>query len=116
MDRNVYVWNPNKQWKPTLVALNFSKAVSSVSWSSKGDKFVAGAADGSIAVAYYDADNDWWIGKLAKQPLKNTITTLAWHPNNRRILAACVDGRVLTCSGFIKAIDGTESSKDEEEE
>ena len=116
MDRNVYVWNPSKAWKPTLVALNFSKAVSCVCWSPKGDKFAAGAADGSIAVAYYDAENDWWIGKLAKQPLKNTITALAWHPNNQKLLTACVDGRVLTCSGFIKAVDGEKDSESDEAE
>jgi actin related protein 2/3 complex subunit 1A/1B len=113
MDRNVYVWSPAKDWKPTLVALNFSKAVTCVSWSAGGNKFGAGGADGSIAVAYYDADNDWWIGKLSKQPLKNTITALTWHPNALQLVAACVDGRVLSCSGFVKAVDGKEGEEKE---
>lgn len=112
MDRNVYVWTcQSNNWKPTLVALNFSKAVSCVSWSPAGDKFAAGTADGSIAVAYYDAENDWWIGKLAKQPLKHTVTSLCWHPDNRKLLAGCVDGQVQVVSGYIKSVDGEESSE-----
>ena len=119
MDRNVYVWAPDnkqqqQQWKPTLVALNFSKAVTCVCWSPKGDKFAAATADGSIAIAYYDADNDWWIGKLAKQPLKHTITALKWHPNNLRLLCGCIDGHVAAFSGIIKAVDGAEDDSTEE--
>lgn len=109
MDRNVYVWtNTGSTWKPTLVALNFSKAASCVAWSPNGDKFAAGSSDGSVVVGHYEAENDWWVCKLVKQPLAHTITSIAWHPNNIQLAVGSVDGQVRTCSGFIKAIDREE--------
>lgn len=109
MDRNAYVWrydNTSKKWRPTLVALRFSKSATCVSWNLEGNKFAAGCADGTIAVGHYESESDWWVCKHLKQPLlEHTITALQWHPNGVDLLFGTIDGKVGIASGYIKSVD-----------
>ncbi len=35
-----------------------------------------------INICYFDQENDWWVAKHIRKPLRSTITTVDWHPNN----------------------------------
>ncbi|KAK6201485.1 WD40-repeat-containing domain protein [Scheffersomyces amazonensis] len=105
-DRNALVWEfDGNDYKPTLVLLRINRAATVCKWSPDGQKFAVGSSDRVIAVCYYEAENDWWVSKHLKKPLKSTITSLSWHPNNVLLASGSTDGHVRVFSAFIKGID-----------
>ena len=106
-DRNAYVWEPSEtgQWKPTLVLLRINRAATCVRWSPLENKFAVGSGARTIAVCYFEEENDWWISKHLKKPLRSTVTSVAWHPNNVLLAAGSTDGHARVLSSFIKTTD-----------
>ncbi|EDK45031.1 hypothetical protein LELG_03210 [Lodderomyces elongisporus NRRL YB-4239] len=105
-DRNALVWEyRDGEFKPTLVLLRINRAATVCRWSPDGQKFAVGSSDRIIAVCYYEEENDWWISKHLKKPIKSTITTLDWHPNGVLLACGSTDGHVRVFSGYIKGID-----------
>jgi actin related protein 2/3 complex subunit 1A/1B len=82
-DRNAYVWEPSQsgEWKPTLVLLRINRAATCVRWCPNESKFAVGSGARIIAVCYFEEENDWWVSKHLKKPLRSTVTSVAWHPN-----------------------------------
>ena len=31
---------------------------------------------------FFEQEHDWWVAKNIKKPIRSTITTVDWHPNN----------------------------------
>lgn len=58
-----------------------------------------------IAICYFEEENDWWISKHLKKPIRSTITTLGWHPNSVLLAAGSTDSHARVFSSFIKGID-----------
>ncbi|CEJ54542.1 Putative ARP2/3 actin-organizing complex subunit Sop2 [Penicillium brasilianum] len=105
-DRNAYVWEKTATgWKPTLVLLRINRAATFVRWSPSEQKFAVGSGARVIAVCYFEEENDWWISKHLKKPIRSTITTLAWHPNSVLLAAGSTDSHARVFSSFIKGID-----------
>ncbi|KAK5132451.1 hypothetical protein LTR08_009062 [Meristemomyces frigidus] len=106
-DRNAYVWeaSPTGEWKPTLVLLRINRAATGVRWSPSEAKFAVGSGARIIAVCYFEADNDWWVSKHVKKPLRSTVTAIAWHPNSVLLAAGSTDGHARVFSAFIKGTD-----------
>lgn len=105
-DRNAYVWEPSPTgWKPTLVLLRINRAATFVRWSPSEKKFAVGSGARVIAVCYFEEENDWWVSKHIKKPIRSTITTVAWHPNSVLLAAGSTDSHARVFSGFIKGID-----------
>ncbi|KIW51257.1 hypothetical protein PV05_09996 [Exophiala xenobiotica] len=105
-DRNAYVWEPSPSgWKPTLVLLRINRAATFVRWSPSEKKFAVGSGARLIAVCYFEEENDWWVSKHLKKPIRSTVTTLAWHPNSVLLAAGSTDSHARVFSGFIKGID-----------
>lgn len=103
---NVWTWDPTKGlWKPTLVLLRMQRGATMVRWSPKEDKFAVASAARLIAICYFEEENDWWISKHLKKPIKSTILSLDWHPNNVLLAAGSTDMRVRVFSAFIKGVD-----------
>jgi actin related protein 2/3 complex, subunit 1A/1B len=107
MDRNAYVWtlDKEKKWKPELVLLRINRAATCVKWSPLENKFAVGSGSRLIAVCYFEAENKWWVAKHIKKPIRSTITTLDWHPNNNLLVAGATDYRVRVFSAYFKEID-----------
>lgn len=74
-------------------------------WSPSEKKFAVGSGARIIAVCYFEEENDWWISKHLKKPIKSTITSLAWHPNSVLLAAGSTDSHARVFSAFIKGID-----------
>lgn len=110
-DRNAYVWEPlsDGSYKPTLVLLRINRAATSVSWAPSGYKFAVGSSARIIAVCYYEHENNWWVSKHIKKPIKSTINCLSWHTNGVLLAAGGTDGYMRVFSGFIKGLDSKES-------
>lgn len=103
-DRNAYVWTqqPDRKWKPTLVILRINRAATSVKWSPQENKFAVGSGARTISVCYFEKENDWWVSKHIKKPIRSTITCLDWHPNNILVAAGSTDFKARVFSAYIK--------------
>ncbi|CCH57947.1 hypothetical protein TBLA_0A01480 [Henningerozyma blattae CBS 6284] len=110
-DRNAYVWEPlsNGTYKPTLVLLRINRAATCVSWAPNGYKFAVGSSARIIAVCYYEQENNWWVSKHIKKPIKSTVNCVAWHDNGIILAAGGTDGVARVFSGFIKGLDSKDA-------
>ncbi|KAL2255877.1 hypothetical protein VTK26DRAFT_2553 [Humicola hyalothermophila] len=105
-DRNAVVWEPSPQgYKPTLVLLRINRAATFVRWSPSETKFAVGSGDRLIAICYFEEENDWWVSKHLKKPIRSTITTVAWHPNSVLLAAGSTDAHARVFSSYIKGVD-----------
>uniref|UniRef100_A0A1A9UYR4 Actin-related protein 2/3 complex subunit n=1 Tax=Glossina austeni TaxID=7395 RepID=A0A1A9UYR4_GLOAU len=106
-DRNAYVWQQGDdgKWKPTLVLLRINRAATCVKWSPAENKFAVGSGARLISVCYFESENDWWVSKHIKKPIRSTVTSLDWHPNNILLVAGSTDYKVRVFSAYIKDIE-----------
>jgi actin related protein 2/3 complex, subunit 1A/1B len=87
------------------VLLRISRAATFVRWSPSETKFAVGSGDRVIAVCYFEEENDWWVSKHLKKPIRSTITSVAWHPNSVLLAAGSTDAHARVFSSFIKGVD-----------
>lgn len=106
-DRNAYVWNLSEDgyWKRTLVLLRISRAATYVRWSPNEDKFAVASGARVISVCYFEKQNDWWISKHIKRPIRSTVLSVDWHPANVLLAAGSTDMKARVFSAYIKDID-----------
>ncbi|KAK7168056.1 hypothetical protein R3I94_002185 [Phoxinus phoxinus] len=105
-DRNAYVWTlKGDVWKPTLVILRINRAARCVTWSPKENKFAVGSGSRLISVCYFEQENDWWVCKHIKKPIRSTILCLDWHPNNVLLAAGSCDFKCRIFSAYIKEVE-----------
>ncbi|KAE8225455.1 hypothetical protein CF319_g1812 [Tilletia indica] len=110
-DRNAYVWQLSESseqqevWKPTLVLLRLNRAATFVRWSPNEDKFAVASGSKLIAICSFETEQDWWVAKHIKKPIRSTVLSLDWHPNNVLLAAGSADMRARVFSAFIKGVD-----------
>ncbi|KAI8050484.1 WD40-repeat-containing domain protein [Syncephalis plumigaleata] len=106
-DRNAYVWTQeaNGAWKPTLVLLRINRAATHVRWSPNEDKFAVASSARCVAICYFEEDNDWWVSKHLKKPIRSTVLCVDWHPNNVLLAVGSSDMRAYVLSAYIKGVD-----------
>ncbi|KAF4615101.1 hypothetical protein D9613_003131 [Agrocybe pediades] len=111
-DRNAYVWQeqPDPEtgrlvWKPTLVLLRINRAATYVKWSPREDKFAVASGARAIAICSFDPENNWWVSKLLKKPIRSTVLSVDWHPNNVLLAAGSADMKARVFSAYIKEVD-----------
>ena len=129
-DRNAYVWQeqPDPEtgklaWKPTLVLLRINRAATDVKWSPREDKFAVSSGAryatlcfqkiylvkdltfSAIAICSFDSENNWWVSKLLKKPIRSTVLSVDWHPNNVLLAAGSADMKARVFSAYIKEVD-----------
>lgn len=107
VDRNAYVWTQSSdgKWSPTLVLLRINRAATCVKWSPMENKFAVGSGARLISVCYFEKENNWWVSKHIKKPIRSTVITLDWHPNNYLLVAGSADFKVRVFSAYIKDIE-----------
>ncbi|XP_028977984.1 actin-related protein 2/3 complex subunit 1B [Esox lucius] len=105
-DRNAYVWSlKGDVWKPTLVILRINRAARCVRWSPRENKFAVGSGSRLISICYFEQENDWWVCKHIKKPIRSTILSLDWHPNNVLLAAGSCDFKCRVFSAYIKEVE-----------
>jgi len=110
-DRNAYVWQLHDGvWQQELVILRINRAATCVKWSPSEDKFAVGSSSRMISVCYFEQENNWWVSKHIKKPLRSTIVSLDWHPNNVLLAAGCCDYKAYVFSAYIKEIEAKPSA------
>ncbi|OQV13711.1 Actin-related protein 2/3 complex subunit 1A [Hypsibius exemplaris] len=105
-DRNAYVWeHKNGVWTKSLVLLRINRAATCVQWSPKENKFAVGCGAKLVAICYFDEENDWWLSKHIKKPIRSSVTSVDWHPNNFLLAAGSTDFSSRVFSAFVKEVD-----------
>lgn len=105
-DRNAYVWTKNgSEWKPSLVILRINRAATIVKWSPKENKFAVGSGARVVSICYFEKENDWWVSKHIKKPLRSTVLDVDWHPNNYLIAVGSSDFKARVFSAYVKEIE-----------
>ncbi|BFZ03658.1 hypothetical protein BsWGS_06697 [Bradybaena similaris] len=105
-DRNAFVWMlEGAKWKQVLVIPRINRAATYVRWSPKENKFAVGSGSRLIAICYYDVENDWWVSRHIKKPIRSTVTCLDWHPNNVLLVAGSTDFKCRVFSAYQKEVD-----------
>ncbi|KAJ3521307.1 hypothetical protein NM688_g9031 [Phlebia brevispora] len=111
-DRNAYVWQQTSDpltgqivWKPTLVLLRMNRAATFVRWSPNEDKFAVASGARAIAICSFDPEGDWWVSRLLKKPIRSTVLSVDWHPNNVLLAAGSADMKARVFSAYIKDVD-----------
>lgn len=92
-----------------LVLLRINRAATCVKWSPEENKFAVGSGARLISVCYFEQEHDWWVAKHIKKPIKSTVTTLEWHPNNVLLAAGSSGFKVRVFSGYVKDIEAKPS-------
>ncbi|KAK4337440.1 hypothetical protein RND71_043644 [Anisodus tanguticus] len=111
-DLNAYVWNnTNGSWKPSLVHLRINRAATCVRWSPEENKFAVGCGAKLINICYFEKNNNWWISKHIKKPIKSTVTSIDWHPNNVLIACGSTDYKAKIFSTYLKEVDTDEGNQ-----
>lgn len=110
-DRNAYVWTfEDGKWKPSLVILRINRAATTVKWSPLENKFAVGSSARVISVCYFDEENNWWVSKHIKKPIRSTITCLDWHTNNILLAAGSSDFKARVFSAYVKEVEDKPTS------
>jgi len=105
-DRNAYVWTPTgNEWKPALVILRINRAATIVKWSPNENKFAVGSSARLISVCYFEEENNWWVSKHIKKPIRSTVLSIDWHPNNYLLAAGSSDFKARVFSAYVKEIE-----------
>jgi len=105
-DRNGFVWvEEDGKWRPTLVILRINRAATYVRWSPLEDKFAVASGARLISICYFEKENHWWVSKHIKKPIRSTVLSLDWHPNNVLIAAASSDFKARVFSAYIREIE-----------
>ena len=101
--------------------LNINRAATFVCWSPFENKFAVASGgkyglrffySGSTLTGCYQAivicsfyeESDWWVSKL-KKPIRSTILSINWHPNNVLLAAGCADMKARVFPACIKDAD-----------
>ncbi|XP_014227716.1 actin-related protein 2/3 complex subunit 1A [Trichogramma pretiosum] len=110
-DKNAYVWTQNEEgkWTPSWVLLRTNRAATCVKWSPKEDKLAVGSGAGIISICYFASENNWWVSKHIKKPLRSTVTAVDWHPDNKILAAGSADYKVRVFSAYIRDVDRSNS-------
>lgn len=85
--------------------LRINRAATHVRWSPDETKFAVGSGARVISVCYFEEENNWWVSKHLKKPIRSTILSVSWHPNSVLIAAGSADAHARVFSGFIKGVD-----------
>ncbi|VDN55024.1 unnamed protein product [Dracunculus medinensis] len=105
-DKSAYVWTfDGTNWKPELVLVRINRAATCVKWSPLENKFAVGSSEKLVSVCYYGRENDWWISKQIKKPLRSTVTCIDWHPDNIILAVGACDMKTRVFSAYVKEVD-----------
>ncbi|XP_043289944.1 actin-related protein 2/3 complex subunit 1A-B [Venturia canescens] len=106
-DKTAYVWNigDDGKWIPAWVVLRTNRAAVCVKWAPQENKFAVGSGDKSVSVSFFVPENNWWLSKHIKRPLRSTVTAIDWHPDNKVLVAGSTDYKVRVFGAYVKDVE-----------
>ena len=64
------------------------------------DKFAVGSGSRIVSVCHFEEEHDWWVSKHIKKPIRSTILSVAWHPNNILLAVGSSDFKARYAASF----------------
>lgn len=95
----------------TIFNLHISIVVLFIYFMFTETKFAVGSGAQIISVCYFEVENDWWVSKHIKKPIRSTVTALDWHPNNMVLATGTADFRVRLFNVHMKEVDQCQKVK-----
>lgn len=68
------------------------------------NKFAVASGARLISICYFEEENDWWVSKHIKKPIRSTVLSVDWHPENILLVAGCCDMKVVFICGWGHAL------------
>jgi len=95
------------QWEPqmSMLASTFNRAALCVQWSPRENKFALGGGSRSVAVCYYQEENNWWLSKLIRKKHTSSVTCVSWHSNNWLLATGSSDFKCRLFAANISSVD-----------
>ena len=59
----------------------------------------------ATAICSFDPEGDWWVSRLLKKPIRSTVLSIDWHPDNVLLAAGSADMKARVFSAYIKDVD-----------
>lgn len=89
------------------MALRIRRGATGVRWSPNGRKFAVASVDGTVAVGYFEAENDWWVCRHVRKAGDQVSSVLAitWHPDSLILAIGTLDDQVLVVAAGLKGVD-----------
>ncbi|CAD5214508.1 unnamed protein product [Bursaphelenchus okinawaensis] len=106
-DKNSFVFTltPDNNYQQEMVLVRALRGLTSCKWSPLENKFAIGTHCKTVAVCYYEKENNWWISKHIKKDMQSTVKCIDWHPNNVLLAVGTTDFKVFVFSGYCKEVD-----------
>lgn len=110
-DRGIIVWQTepkSNKLMPQLCNIKELKANTDASWSTRGDKFVVGAASGNVFVGSYNNKVGLWIAQAVsdKAAHDSPVTCVKFDPLAGKCVVSCSsDGTVQFNADFNEELD-----------
>lgn len=95
----------------TVFNLHISIVVLFIYFMFAEKKFAVGSGAQIISVCYFEIENDWWVSKHIKKPIRSTVTALDWHPNNMVLATGTADFRIRLFNVHMKEVDQCQKVK-----
>lgn len=58
-----------------------------------------------IPVYYFGREDNWWVSKHIRKPIRSTVTAVAWHSSSVLLAAGSTDVRARVLSSVVKGMD-----------
>ena len=85
--------------------LRINRSATYVRWSPSEDKFAVASGARSVCICSFDDEAQWWASKQLKKPIRSTVLSVDWHPNNVLLAAGSADAKARVFSAYIKEVD-----------
>ncbi|CAG8713459.1 15068_t:CDS:1, partial [Acaulospora colombiana] len=69
------------------------------------NKFAVASGARCIFVCSFDEEMNWWASKQIKKPIRSTVLSIDWHPNNVLLAAGSADMKARVFSTYLKEVD-----------
>jgi actin related protein 2/3 complex subunit 1A/1B len=63
-----------------------------------------------VSICYFEEENDWWVSKHIKKPIRSTVLSVDWHPDNILLAVGSTDTKARVFSAWIKGVDAKASN------
>jgi len=89
----------------SILPSTFNRAALCVQWSPQENKFALGGGSKSVAVCYYQEENNWWISKLIRKKHMSSVTCVRCHSNNWLLATGSSDFKCRLFAANIASVD-----------
>jgi actin related protein 2/3 complex subunit 1A/1B len=107
----VWTYDSEKnKWNPVLVLLRINRAATCCKWSPEENKFAVGSGARLVSICYFEEEQNWWVSKHIKKPIRSTVLSVDWHPNNILVACGCADFKARVFSAYVKEVESKPES------